>query len=93
MVRQSVKDRDELAEYFRQVPEVWEGCDPVKWWGARQAQFPNLCRFACDIMTIPGELYVYFPIPTKTNLHQGVPWLWSVFFQVAVIQFLFVVLI
>ncbi|KIJ46084.1 hypothetical protein M422DRAFT_250514 [Sphaerobolus stellatus SS14] len=52
--RQQSADRNELEEYFRMAPEVWDGCDPVKWWG-RQAQFPNLYRLARDIMTIPGS--------------------------------------
>lgn len=54
--RQYSEDQDELEEYFRTPSEKnWDGCDPVKWWGARQAQFPNLGRLARDIMTIPGS--------------------------------------
>ncbi|KIJ26864.1 hypothetical protein M422DRAFT_272011 [Sphaerobolus stellatus SS14] len=52
--KQPANDRNELEEHFRQVPELWDGCDPVKWWGARQAQFPNLCRLAQDVTEIPG---------------------------------------
>ena len=53
-VKRPLRDCNELEEYFTLVPEVWEECDPVKWWCARQAQFPNLCRLARDVMTIPG---------------------------------------
>ncbi|KIJ48293.1 hypothetical protein M422DRAFT_247615 [Sphaerobolus stellatus SS14] len=52
---QQSADRNELEEYFRMVSEVWDGCDPVKWWGARQAQFFNLCRPTRDIMMIQGS--------------------------------------
>ncbi|KIJ48682.1 hypothetical protein M422DRAFT_247543 [Sphaerobolus stellatus SS14] len=54
LVRQPASDHNELEEYFNQSPEIWERCNLVKWWGARQAQFSNLCHLARDIMTISG---------------------------------------
>jgi hypothetical protein len=45
---------DELREYFNLPHEDFVSCDPVEWWTARQAQFPNLWRLARDFMTIPG---------------------------------------
>lgn len=53
-IRQPATERNELEEYFRLMPEVWEECDPVTWWGARRPQFPNLSRLARDVMSIPG---------------------------------------
>ncbi|KIJ40706.1 hypothetical protein M422DRAFT_256401 [Sphaerobolus stellatus SS14] len=48
------RDHNEVEEYLSQSPELWEGCDPMKCWGARQAQFPNPRQLARGIMTIPG---------------------------------------
>ena len=69
--KQPANDRNELEEYFRQAPELWDGCDPVKWWGTRQAQFPNLCRLARDILTIPGK--IIFIRMLKSKLHSWIP--------------------
>jgi hypothetical protein len=55
--RPVLSTKNELEEYLHQQPEEWGSCDPVKWWGARKYQFPNLSRLARDIMTIPGKLY------------------------------------
>jgi hypothetical protein len=46
---------DELAEYLRQPRENFKTCNPLKWWAARTSQFPNLSRFARDLLTIPGS--------------------------------------
>ncbi|KIJ36210.1 hypothetical protein M422DRAFT_261541, partial [Sphaerobolus stellatus SS14] len=54
-IRRPAAERNELEEYFRLMPEVWEECNPVTWWGARHAQFPNLSRLARDVMSIPGS--------------------------------------
>jgi len=29
-------------------------CDPLQWWAGRRSQFPNLSRFARDILSMPG---------------------------------------
>ncbi|KAF5376117.1 hypothetical protein D9615_007777 [Tricholomella constricta] len=49
--------RDELAEYYKltQDPEDFMKCNPVQWWTAHRAQFPNLFWLARDILTIPGS--------------------------------------
>jgi hypothetical protein len=52
--RQPLGSRNELEEFFRLTPELWESCDPVQWWGARKLQFPNLSRLARDLLSIPG---------------------------------------
>ena len=36
------------------LPQV-DTCDPLQWWAGRHSQFPNLSRFARDILSIPGE--------------------------------------
>jgi hypothetical protein len=46
---------DELAEYLRLPCEDFNACNPLKWWAACVSQFPNLSRFARDILTIPGS--------------------------------------
>ncbi|KAF5387134.1 hypothetical protein D9615_002164 [Tricholomella constricta] len=49
--------RDELAEYYKltQDPEDFMKCNPVQWWTAHRAQFPNLFWLARDILSIPGS--------------------------------------
>jgi hypothetical protein len=46
---------DELVEYFRLPREDFATCNPLKWWAARVSQFPNLSRFARDLLSIPGS--------------------------------------
>jgi hypothetical protein len=46
---------DELRDYYLLSREDFKTCDPVQWWFARKAQFPNLFRLARDILTIPGK--------------------------------------
>ena len=46
---------NELEEYFKLPLEDFDLCDPIRWWVSRQAQFPNLYRLACDVLSIPGE--------------------------------------
>ncbi|KIJ27296.1 hypothetical protein M422DRAFT_271550 [Sphaerobolus stellatus SS14] len=53
--RQPLCPRNELEDFFRMTPELWESCDPVQWWGARKLQFPNLSRLARDLLSIPGS--------------------------------------
>jgi hypothetical protein len=43
----------EVLQYFA-LPRESRDCDPVKWWASRVSQFPNLSRFARDILSIPG---------------------------------------
>jgi hypothetical protein len=45
---------DELREYYSLPREDFTLCDPVQWWVARKAQFPNLFCLARDLLTIPG---------------------------------------
>lgn len=45
---------DELEEFFKLPRENFNSCDPIKWWISRRAQFPNLYRLACDVLSIPG---------------------------------------
>jgi hypothetical protein len=45
---------DELRDYYSLSCEDFNTCDPVQWWFARKAQFPNLFCLARDILTIPG---------------------------------------
>ena len=48
-------------EEFLLLPSVdWESCNPVQWWGDRQAQFPNLSRLARNILSIPGAFIFGF---------------------------------
>jgi hypothetical protein len=46
---------DELAEYLRLPREYLATCNPLKWWAARVSQFPNVSRFARDLLSIPGS--------------------------------------
>ena len=48
-------DIDELEEFFKLPPEDFDNCDPVQWWAGRRTQFPNLSRFARDVLSIPGN--------------------------------------
>jgi hypothetical protein len=45
---------DELEEFFLLPQEDFETCDPLQWWAGRHSQFPNLSRFARDILSMPG---------------------------------------
>lgn len=49
---------DELRDYYSLSHEDFNTCDPVQWWFAHKAQFPNLFHLAHDILTIPGELFL-----------------------------------
>src|ERR1700674_1706399 len=46
---------DEVQEYFKLPRENFDVCDPLQWWARHRSQFPNLSRFARDILSIPGE--------------------------------------
>jgi len=46
---------DEVQEYFKLPRENFDTCDPLQWWAGRRSQFPNLSRFARDILSIPGK--------------------------------------
>jgi hypothetical protein len=48
---------NEFRDYFVLPREDFSSCDPIQWWYARKAQFPNLCRLALDILSIPGTLF------------------------------------
>ena len=45
---------NELEEFFSLPQEDFETCDPLQWWAGHRSQFPNLSRFARDILSIPG---------------------------------------
>ena len=45
---------NELEEFFSLLQEDFETCDPLQWWARCRSQFPNLSRFAHDILSIPG---------------------------------------
>ncbi|KIJ35234.1 hypothetical protein M422DRAFT_262618 [Sphaerobolus stellatus SS14] len=47
---QPAESRDKLNEFIYLMPEDFKKCDPVKWWGAKKAQFPNLSQLARDIL-------------------------------------------
>jgi hypothetical protein len=49
---------NELEEYFKLPTEDFDSCHPIHWWIGRRAQFPNLFCMACDMLSIPGELYL-----------------------------------
>jgi hypothetical protein len=51
---------DEVQEYFKLPCENFDTCDPLQWWAGRRSQFPNLSRFARDILSIPGEFATDF---------------------------------
>lgn len=59
--RRPVTTRDELREYFRLIPEDFATTDPIAWWAARKAQFPNLSKLARNILAIPGALFHSLP--------------------------------
>jgi hypothetical protein len=46
---------DEVQEYFKLPHENFDTCDPLQWWAGQRSQFPNLSRFARDILSIPGK--------------------------------------
>ena len=50
---------NELQEYFKVPREDFNLCDPLKWWISRCGQFPNVYRLACDVLSIPGECFIY----------------------------------
>ena len=59
---------NELEEYFK-VPltttgprEDFNSCDPLKWWIScpSRGQFLNVYRLACDVLSIPGECFLFF---------------------------------
>ena len=45
---------NELQEFFSLPQEDFEICDPLQWWAGRRSQFPNLSRFARDLLSMPG---------------------------------------
>jgi len=45
---------DELEEYFKIKRKDFKKCDPLRWWRSQREDWPNLYRFACDILCIPG---------------------------------------
>ena len=47
---------DELWDYFKLPQEDFDACNPLAWWAGRQSQFPNLSRFARDLLSMPGKL-------------------------------------
>jgi hAT family C-terminal dimerisation region len=51
---------DKVQEYFKLPCENFDTCDPLQWWAGRRSQFPNLSRFARDILSIPGEFTTDF---------------------------------
>jgi hypothetical protein len=60
---------DEVQEYFKLPRENFDICDPLRWWAGRRSQFPNLSRFARDILSIPGESTAeFFLLFTHTNI-------------------------
>ncbi|KIJ38116.1 hypothetical protein M422DRAFT_177043 [Sphaerobolus stellatus SS14] len=59
-VRRPLGTRNELQEYFQLLPEEFNSTNPIEWWGARKAQFPNLNRLARNILSIPGKCSIHF---------------------------------
>lgn len=60
---------DEVQEYFKLPRENFDTCDPLQWWAGRCSPFPNLSRFARDILSIPGEFTAnFFLLFTHTNI-------------------------
>jgi hypothetical protein len=51
---------DEVQEYFKLPCENFDTCGPLQWWAGRRLQFPNLSRFARNILSIPGEFTTDF---------------------------------
>ena len=58
---------DKVQEYFKLPRENFDTCDPLQWWAGRRSQFPNLSRFARDMLAIPGEL------PTNSSIFYHIP--------------------
>lgn len=58
---------NELEEYFKVPREDFTSCDPIKWWISRRAQFPNLHRLACDVLSIPGEFFYFIYLFCNLN--------------------------
>jgi hypothetical protein len=56
------ESRNELEEYFRLPAEHFRTCDPITWWSTRSTQYPNLCRLARDILSIPGRCHLMLEI-------------------------------
>lgn len=52
--KRSPVSKDELEEFFQLPLEDFENCDPIHWWAGRCLQFPDLSRFARNILSIPG---------------------------------------
>jgi hypothetical protein len=50
---------NELEEYFKLPAEDFNACNPIQWWMGWRAQFPYLFHLACDILCIPGELFLH----------------------------------
>ena len=48
---------NELEEYFQLPQEDFDTCNPLAWWAGHCSQFPNLSRFACDVLRIPGTTH------------------------------------
>ena len=48
---------NELEEYFWLPQEDFDTCNPLAWWAGRRSQFPNLSRFAHDVLGIPGTTH------------------------------------
>ncbi|HEV7737249.1 MAG TPA: hAT transposon family protein [Chlamydiales bacterium] len=86
MARYDVDDEDgthnELEDYFQLPSEKFRTCDPFDWWSYRKTQFPNLCRLARDILSIPGKLALYNFGYSQTGFSVKVQrWQWNEFFQ------------
>ncbi|KIJ54883.1 hypothetical protein M422DRAFT_240971 [Sphaerobolus stellatus SS14] len=47
------KIRNELQVYFQLLLKEFNSTNPMKWWGARKAQFPTLNRLTRNILSIP----------------------------------------
>jgi hypothetical protein len=86
---------DEVQEYFKLPRANFDTCDPLQWWAGRCLQFPNLSRFARDVLSIPGEFttvsFLLFDnllmFPSMKDLLLPL----NGFFREVVIQFLFAV--
>lgn len=48
---------DELDMFWKLPQEDFDSCDPLAWWAGRRSQFPNLSRYARDILAVPGKRY------------------------------------
>jgi hypothetical protein len=55
---------DEIRDYYSLSRENFNTCDPVKWWFARKAQFPNLfCLLIYPLLSrLETSLYVNIAI-------------------------------